>query len=65
MTKKHFIALANHIKRHNDYAPGKFTAANISSLADFCGSQSPRFNRDRWIGYIKGENDSNGRKAKP
>ena len=63
MTKKHFIALANHIKRHNDYAPGKFTATNISSLADFCQAQNPRFNRGRWIGYIQGTNGPNGGKV--
>jgi hypothetical protein len=31
-----------------------------SALADFCQSQNPRFMRDRWLGYIAGENGKNG-----
>ena len=33
-------------------------------LADFCASQNPRFNRDRWIKYIKGECGKGGGKVK-
>ena len=30
------------------------------SLTGYCHEQNPRFNRERWIGYIKGENGPNG-----
>ena len=55
MTKKTFIALAEAVRSN-----GSFTQAQIEVLADFCQSQNPRFMRGRWIGYIKGENGSNG-----
>ena len=32
----------------------------VSNLATFCQQQNPMFKRERWIGYIKGENGSNG-----
>jgi hypothetical protein len=32
----------------------------INHLADFCQSQNPNFNRDRWLGYIAGTNGKNG-----
>jgi len=63
MTKKHFIALADVIKNHNDDARGVFGVnANrlifqpeqIHSLANFCAEQNPKFDRDRWLGYIAG-----------
>jgi hypothetical protein len=73
MTKKHFIALAENIKRHNlqfktqwhqnDVEPGSvfdgfepplpFTLAQLELLADFCGSVNPRFDRTRWLNYIR------------
>lgn len=56
MTKKHFIALANYIKTSS--AP--FTPAHLDTLADFCKSQNGQFNRQRWMGYIRGENGPSG-----
>lgn len=52
MTKKHFIALADHIRQH----PTQFDDRRLDILADFCESQNPRFKRERWIGYINGTN---------
>lgn len=68
MTKKHFIALADHIK-NTRFArtsnTGIFSHPGvIDSLADFCQSQNPRFNRDRWVMYINGECGKNGGKVK-
>jgi hypothetical protein len=63
MTKKHFIALAQHIKRA-PYSVG-FSAAHLEVLADFCQSQNPRFNRGLWLAYIRGECGPNGRKVAP
>ena len=68
MTKKNFIALANHIKDiKRRYENGAVTADPFSlmqccELADFCESQNPRFDRARWLGYIAGTNGPNGRK---
>ena len=63
MSKKDFIALADAIKAHNSGNPfGKFefTRDQIEALADFCQSQNPNFNRDRWLGYIAGTNGPSG-----
>lgn len=67
MTKKHFIALADAIKGHNQYyfcdgrlIDGAFTDQLLGVLASFCKSQNTRFDRDRWLGYIRGENGPSG-----
>ena len=54
MTKKHFIALAEYAKEVG------LTEGQIRILADFCQSQNPNFNRERWLGYIAGTNGKNG-----
>ena len=69
MTKKHFIALADMIKRANAVAcwpDGQFPfmKAQINILADFCQSQNPNFNRERWLSYVAGEFGKNGGKVK-
>ena len=56
MTTKHFIALADFL-RIRTLTPnngGSFTESQIEQLADFCQSQNPKFNRERWLGYIAG-----------
>ena len=58
MNKKQFIALADAIRAHNEsnpFAVMEFTHDQINSLADFCQSQNPAFNRDRWLDYIAGK----------
>jgi hypothetical protein len=65
MTKKHFIRLAEYIRDSQQYAGVAFTNAQIAHLADFCHEANPRFNRQRWIGYIKGANGKNGGKPLP
>lgn len=65
MSKKDFIALADVIKEHNERDPFRnfaFSGDQIQVLADFCQSQNPNFDRDRWLGYIAGENGPNGGK---
>jgi hypothetical protein len=61
MTKKNFIALADTIRCSNgtDFF---FTGEQIARLADFCHSQNTKFKRERWIGYINGENGPSGGK---
>lgn len=78
MTKKHFVKLADELKRHY---PNQALSVNSTSqehvaihakhdmwielrdmLADFCQSQNAQFNRDRWLGYINGTNGPSGGK---
>lgn len=58
MTRRHFIALADAIRRHNDTVRGShlamFTGLQLDCLARFCAAQNPRFNRDRWLVYVWG-----------
>lgn len=56
MTKKHFIALADAIRRYDH----GFNANQLNTLADFCESQNPNFNRERWLDYIAGHCGPNG-----
>ena len=68
MTKKHFIALADTIKAFNATNAGAeldeiTRGILIRHLADFCANQNPNFNRERWLGYIAGENGKNGGKV--
>jgi len=72
MTKKHFIALADAIRQHNlicDPYDSTFERAfdsyQLKVLANFCASQNPRFDRERWLGYIAGTNGANGGTVKP
>ena len=69
MTKKHFIALADAIREHNRVivnvwgANGgrmSFSDEELHALAHFCQSQNPRFDRERWLGYIAGTCGPNG-----
>lgn len=68
MTKKNFIALANCIISANSQCSAyvqdhlRFSDNQISRLADFCQSQNPNFNCERWISYIAGECGPNGGK---
>lgn len=71
MTKRHFIELAETVKRHRPVERPDVTDPTGRSqqwrdefaqwlimrdaLADFCARQNPRFNRERWLGYINGE----------
>jgi hypothetical protein len=62
MTKRELIALAQTIRDHNalPFSNTQFTSDQIRALADFCASTNPRFKRERWLGYIAGENGPNG-----
>ena len=68
MTKQHFIALADWIRRDNVLAledplnseHASFTQTQIESLASFCRSQNPHFKRQLWLGYVAGTCGPNG-----
>ena len=76
MSKKHFIALAETVRASRPGGVGNPAAEADphyigerqqwewmrDRLADFCAAQNPRFNRERWIGYIEGTNGPNGGK---
>lgn len=66
MTQKHFIALADAIKAHNDrFGPAsglRFGPEQLYVLAEFCAKQNPRFNWERWMSYIEGKCGPNGGK---
>jgi hypothetical protein len=56
MTKKHFIALADLIREHNEQFPDdRFTSNQLESLHRFCRRENWAFNADRWDSYIRGE----------
>lgn len=61
MSKKDFIALAEYLKDYEDYCE-PFTDQQIAHLANFCHSQNPNFNRNRWLDYIAGKCGPNGGK---
>lgn len=66
MSKKHFIELANVVRRTfalnsaDDYQATGRVPREVAALADFCASQNHRFNRSRWYGYIYGLNGPSG-----
>jgi hypothetical protein len=73
MTKQDFIALADAIRDHNarwrvimpiENAVTQFTEDQLKTLADFCRQQNSAFMRERWLGYIAGENGKNGGQVK-
>ena len=64
MSKKHFVQLADCLKRlnpagqtHSAYVQWGNT---INAIADVCAADNPRFDRGRWLKYIAGQ--SGGRK---
>lgn len=65
MNKKLLIALADAIREHNARCQPTslikpFNEFHLETLADFCRASNPAFKRDRWLGYIAGENGKNG-----
>ena len=71
MSKQDFVALADMIREHNtnienenSYPGGQlFDSKQIETLAEFCKQQNRAFMRERWLGYIAGENGKNGGKV--
>jgi hypothetical protein len=72
MTKKHFIALADAMRRaepqltDTEFRSGehKQWERDIIEIAGACHESNPAFNTERWIDYIKGKCGVNGGKVK-
>jgi hypothetical protein len=67
MSKKDFIALADAIRDHNAYTElpdnpeaHRFEPDQLITIVRFLGESNPRFNRERWLGYIAGTNGPSG-----
>ena len=62
MSKKDFIALADHIRYANGLGVPhlRFSPEQINHLADFCKDCNPNFMVGRWIDYINGQCGPNG-----
>jgi hypothetical protein len=58
MSKKHFIALAVEVR--GMLSRGEISDNGIKALALWCRDQNAAFMRDRWIGYIYGQNGPSG-----
>ena len=65
MTKKNFIDLADAIRvfGENISLPADKISIPVSVLADFCATQNPNFDRNRWLDYIAGNCGKNGGKV--
>lgn len=55
MTKKDFIALADHLANAAVTHRVVFSMSELECIADLLETQNPRFNRGRWFGYLMGE----------
>ena len=64
MTSKDFVALADAIR---PLGVNEWQGKNwplIEALCGFCKQQNPRFDRERFIGYLRGECGPRGGKVK-
>jgi hypothetical protein len=59
MSKKHFITLADMIRKARN-STDMFKNGEVLELAAFCKSQNCNFNRERWLDYIDGKCGPNG-----
>ena len=60
MSKKDFIRLAEYLRDNTGWCE-PYTDRQIEHIADFCYEADYAFGRTRWIGYIKGTHDRNGK----
>ena len=63
MSKKHFIALADAIRQFEG-TEHEFSREQLYAMQSFCAACNPRFNAERWLGYIRGECGPSGGKVK-
>jgi len=65
MSKKHFIKIAEILKASLEAtsvpaSPERHVREIINDFAEYFAKENPNFNRDRWLGYIAGENGPSG-----
>lgn len=62
MTKKHFIALADQLiaMKAEPFYDKEQLAAFTRDMARFCKAQNPRFDTERFLGYVAGTCGPNG-----
>jgi len=69
MTKKEVIALADTVREYQEDQSRNGVAEKppylLDRLMDFCQENHPRFDKVRWLGYIRGECGPNGGKVRP
>lgn len=69
MTKKHFIALADALRRSAPLFASAGREAqwrnDVHVVSWFLLETYPRFDRSKWIAYINGECTANGKPIKP
>jgi len=63
MSKKDFVALADAVRPYIN-SPERFVdQENVQdALVAFCRTQNERFDRDRWLSYLRGECGPSGGK---
>jgi len=65
MTSKSMIRLADAIKAHNKLGPAEtFRSTHLYALCNWMTKENPKFNVDRWIGYLRGKCGPQGGKRK-
>ena len=71
MSRKHFIALADALRAVMPTWEGENQPAmmdqwekDVKAIGDVCKLANPEFNRQRWEGYIMGENGLRGGRIK-
>lgn len=73
MSKKHFIELADALRRLKPFKPTPMSdeyflgalrqwESTRDAMADFCHQQNHNFMRERWLAYIDGTQGPNGGK---
>jgi len=62
VTKKHFIALADYIRDHNEeygqwpmHPEVIFNYGHLQALAEFLQEQNRNFDKELWLDYIAGK----------
>lgn len=54
ITKKDLVRLADSLRGQ------LLSGANIEAICEFCAASNPRFNKDLWLGYLRGKHGPNG-----
>lgn len=64
MTKKHFIAMADQLRRRRSTTSKQKFQLLLDFSIEFCRSQNPRFSESIFRGYVLGECGPSGGKVR-